>query len=105
MPGTVERVVSCMYTWCHSRPSLRVSHCCIILNALSGAKLVPFTNGVYARVEDRPLLAVEPIGMSQEEVEAKLRTMYRQRYFGLVGMHAIALLVSLSACKSKPTRA
>lgn len=83
-----------------------------------GAKLVPFSDGIYARKEDRPLMPTQPANMTAAEADRKLKQMYYQRYFGLIGMHAIAFLVSPSrtysqtsaqptfrACEQSPTTA
>eukprot|EP00878_Enallax_costatus_P017915 GHUV01018837.1.p2 GENE.GHUV01018837.1~~GHUV01018837.1.p2 ORF type:complete len:264 (+),score=45.55 GHUV01018837.1:324-1115(+) len=59
-----------------------------------GAQLVPFTDGIYARKEDRPMMPTQPASMTAAEADRKLKQMYYQRYFGLIGMHAVALLVA-----------
>lgn len=57
-----------------------------------GAKLIPFTDGIYAKKEDRPLLGMEPRSMSKEQADRRMKQTYYQRYFGLIGMHATMLV-------------
>lgn len=72
----------------------QISSCQTAQASAPGTKLVPFTDGIYARKEDRPMMPTQPAGMTADEADRKLKQMYYQRYFGLFGMHAVALLVS-----------
>lgn len=57
-----------------------------------GAKHVPFTDGIYARSEDRPLVAIEPRSMTKEEADRRMQRTFYQRYFGFISMHLVALV-------------
>jgi hypothetical protein len=57
-----------------------------------GAKLVPLTDGIYWKKEDRPLLGMEPKTMTKGEADRRMKQTYYQRYFGLIGMHATMLV-------------
>jgi hypothetical protein len=61
-----------------------------------GANPVPFTAGIYALRAERPLLAIEPSTMSQEEADRRMRQTYFQRWFGFFEMHAFALVRQLA---------
>jgi len=56
-----------------------------------GARLVPFTDGIYTTKQDRPL-GIQPKTMSRNEADSRLRWTYWQRYWGIVGMHGMALV-------------
>lgn len=57
-----------------------------------GAKLVPFSDEIYAKQADRPLLAVDPRGMTKEEADRYMRNTYYQRWFGFIQLHALVLV-------------
>lgn len=42
---------------------------------VAGAKRIPFSD-VWARKEDRPLLNIEPLAMSKQQVEERLAAKY-----------------------------
>lgn len=44
-----------------------------------GARLVPFTDGIYTTKQDRPL-GIQPKTISSEETDRRLRWTYWQRY-------------------------
>lgn len=52
-----------------------------------GAYKLPFSD-IYAVPKERPLLAAGPATMSEEEATRRLRIIYAQRYFGLIGEHS-----------------
>lgn len=58
-----------------------------------GAKLVPFTDGLYTRKEQRPLMpGTEPAGMSKGTADRLLRMNYVARLTGFVLWHIKALV-------------
>jgi len=68
-----------------------------------GAKLVPFSDGICTRKEQRPLTPdTEPQGMSKGTADRLLRMNYYARTTGFVLWHVMALVSS--ATSTTPTR-
>lgn len=63
---------------------------------MPGAKLVPFSDNLFARKEQRPLMpGVVPAGMSKATADRILNMNYYMRPYGFVLFHAM-VLVSLA---------
>jgi hypothetical protein len=63
-----------------------------------GAKLVPFSDNLYARQEQRPLRPdAEPPGMSKGVADKLLRTNFYLRNYAFISFHLLVLVsISLS---------
>lgn len=59
---------------------------------MPGAKLAPFSDGIYTRSEQRPLLTAEAPGMTKDSADRLMRVNMYMRPLGFILYHSMALV-------------